>query len=264
LYDRGGIAPGLRADLALVDDLKDFRVRRVFIAGKEAAKEGKYLLPVKRSDDTAVWSSFHVKNFSVEKLALPFTGDEAWVIDISPSTVVTRKRKAAVKRDAAGCFVRDPEADIVKIAAVERHQNTGNVAVALIRGYGIRRGAIAQSIAHDSHNIIAAGIDDREIAFAVEKLLEQNGGVTLVSDGRVIERMPLPLGGLVSDRSGEWVAEKLTALHHAAHRELGVNPALEPVMSLCFMSLPVIPELKITDMGLFDVERFAFIPVSVQ
>jgi adenine deaminase len=264
LYDRGGIAPGLRADLVLVDDLKDFRVSRVFIEGKEAAKEGKYLLPVKRCDDTAVRGSFHVKDFSAEKLALRLTGDEVYVIDLSPGTVVTRKGTAVVRRDASGCFVYDPGADIVKIAVVERHQNTGNVALGLIRGYGIRQGATALSIAHDSHNIIAAGVDDREIAFAVEQLLEQNGGVTLVREGRVLERMPLPLGGLMSDQSGEWVNEKLNALHTAAFRELGVNPALEPVMSLCFMSLPVIPELKITDMGLFDVERFTFIPVSVQ
>jgi adenine deaminase len=263
LYDRGGIAPGLRADMTVVDDLKDFRVRRVFIAGTEAATEGTYLFPVNRCDDTAVRSSFHVKDFSAEKFALRLTGDEAYVIDMSPGTVVTRKGKAVVKRDASGCFVYDPDQDVAKIAVVERHQNTGGVAVGLVRGYGIRRGAIAQSIAHDSHNIIAVGVDDREIAFAVEKLLEQNGGVTVVREGRVLEKMPLPLGGLMSDQSGEWVHEKLNAIHDAAFRELGVNPKLEPVMSLCFMSLPVIPELKITDMGLFDVERFAFIPVSV-
>ncbi|MDR0387808.1 MAG: adenine deaminase [Treponema sp.] len=264
LYDRGGIAPGLRADLALVDNLKDFRVSRVFIEGKEAAAGGKYLLPVDRCDDTAVRSSFHVGDFSAEKLALHLTGDDVYVIDITPGTVVTRKGKAKVRRDASGCFVYDPGADIVKIAVVERHQNTGNVALGLLRGYGIRRGAIALSIAHDSHNIIAAGVDDREIVFAVEKLLEQNGGVTLVREGRVLEQMPLPLGGLMSDQSGEWVNKKLNAVHEAAFRELGVNPDLEPVMGLCFMSLPVIPELKITDMGLFDVERFTFIPVSVQ
>ncbi|MDR2246834.1 MAG: adenine deaminase [Treponema sp.] len=263
LYDRGGIAPGLRADLTVVEDLKDFRVSRVFIEGKEAAAGGKYLLPVRCHDGAAVRSSFHVKDFSAEKLALRLAGSEVYVIDIRPGTVVTGKGKARVKRDASGCFVHDPDADIAKIAVVERHQNTGSVALGLIRGYGIRRGAIAQSIAHDSHNIIAVGVSDREIAFAVEQLLEQNGGVTVVSGGRVLERMPLPLGGLMSDRSGEWVNKKLNAIHEAAFRELGVNPDLEPVMSLCFMSLPVIPDLKITDMGLFDVGRFSFIPIEV-
>jgi adenine deaminase len=263
LYDRGGIAPGLRADLTLVDDLKDFRVSRVFIEGKEAAKDGKYLLPIKRRGDTAVRSSFHVKDFSAEKLSLRLAGEEVYVIDIRPGTVVTGKGKAKVKRDASGCFVYDPQADIAKIAVVERHQNTGNVAPALIRGYGIKRGAIALSVAHDSHNIIAVGVSDSDIACAVEELLKQNGGAVVVRDGRTVERMPLPLGGLMSDQSGEWVNERLNSIHRAAFQELGVNPDLEPVMSLCFMALPVIPALKLTDMGLFDVERFTFIPIEV-
>jgi adenine deaminase len=263
LYDRGGIAPGLRADLTLVEDIKNFRVNRVFIKGVLAAEEGKYLLPVRRCDDRAVRSSFHVKDFSVDKLALRLKSDEVYVIDISPGTVVTGKGKAKIKRDASGCFVYDPAADIAKITVVERHQNTGNAAVGLIRGYGIKRGAIALSIAHDSHNIIAVGVKDSEIAFAVEKLLEQGGGVTLVKDGKAVETMPLPLGGLMSDQNGEWVDERLKAVHKAAFRDLGINPGLEPVMSLCFMSLPVIPEIKITDMGLFDVGQFKFIPAEV-
>jgi adenine deaminase len=179
-----------------VEDLKDFRVSRVFIEGEEAAAGGKYLLPVNRCDDAAVWSSFHVKDFSVEKLALRLMGDEVYVIDISPGTVVTGKGKAKVRRDTSDCFVHDPRQDVVKMAVVERHQNTGNVALALLRGYGIRRGAVALSIAHDSHNIIAVGIDDSEIAFAVETLLDQNGGAVLVREGRALESMPLPLGGL--------------------------------------------------------------------
>jgi adenine deaminase len=263
LYDRGGVAPGLRADLTLVDNLKDFRVNRVFIGGTLAAEEGKYLLPVKRCNNAAVRSSFHVKDFSVDRLALRLTGDEVYVIDIRPGTVVTGKGKARVRRDASGCFVYDRAADIAKLVVVERHQNTGNTALGLIRGYGIKHGAIALSIAHDSHNIIAVGVRDREIAFAVEKLLEQNGGVTVVRDGKVLEAMPLPLGGLMSDQSGEWVDERLKAVHRAAFRELGVNPDIEPVMGLCFMSLPVIPELKLTDMGLFDVGQFKFIPLEV-
>jgi adenine deaminase len=184
------------------------------------------------------------------------------VIDVYPGTVVTGKGRATIKRDASGLFVFDPQADIAKITVVERHQNTGNVALGLIRGYGIRRGAIAISIAHDSHNIIAVGTSDAEIAFAVERLLEQNGGVCVARNGVVVESMPLPLGGLMSDQRGEWVDRKLTAIHEAAFRELGVNPGIEPVMTLCFMSLAVIPELKLTDMGLVDVGQFKFIPIE--
>ena len=121
---------------------------------------------------------------------------------------------------------------------------------------------MALSIAHDSHNIIVVGVDDSEMAFAVEQLQKQEGGIVLVKDGQVIESMPMPIAGLMSDQSGEWVDRKLTAIHEKAYHELGVNADVEPVMTLCFMSLAVIPEVKLTDMGLFDVTKFAFIPVE--
>jgi adenine deaminase len=168
-----------------------------------------------------------------------------------------------VKRDARGCFVYDPAADIAKIAVVERHQNTGNVGLGLIRGYGIRRGAVALSVAHDSHNIIVVGVNDADMAAAAERLIAMGGGAVLVRDGTVLEDMPLPLGGLMSDRDGEWVDKKLISLHEKAVTGLGVSKDVEPLMTLCFMSLAVIPELKITDMGLFDVGKFAFIPIEV-
>ncbi|MDR2403091.1 MAG: adenine deaminase [Spirochaetaceae bacterium] len=262
LYDQGGIAPGLRADIAVVDNLKDFRVNRVLIGGVLVAEEGQYLLPFHRHDDSAVRFSFHVKDFSIEKFRLPLKEDRVYVIDLKPGSVVTGKGTALVKRDANGNFVYDPRANIAKVAVLERYRNTGNAAVALLRGYGIRRGAIALSVAHDSHNIIVVGVTDDDMTFAVEKLLAQGGGIMLVKDHAVLESMPLPLGGIMSDQSGEWVDQKLLTIHETAYRELGVSREMEPVMTLCFMSLPVIPELKLTDMGLFDVEQFRFIPLE--
>jgi adenine deaminase len=259
LHDRGGIAPGLRADIVMVDDLKDFRVRQTFIAGTAAAENGRYLAPVQRRDDAAVRGTFHVLDFSAKKLALPLKSDQVYVIDLKPGSVVTGKGRGRVKRDAGGRFVYDPAADIAKIAVVERHRHTGNVGLGLIRGYGIRRGAAAISVAHDSHNIIVVGVDDADMAAAVERLIAIGGGAALVRDGTVLEDMPLPLGGLMSDRDGEWVDKKLAALHRRAVADLGVSADVEPLMSLCFMSLTVIPELKITDRGLFDVGRFTFI-----
>jgi adenine deaminase len=263
LFDRGGIAPGLRADIVFVDNLADFRVNQVFIKGQLAAENGKYLPPVCRSDTAAVRGSFHVKDFSAEKLKMGLTKDHVYVIDINPGSVVTGKGTAVIKRDAGGDFVYDPAVDIVKMAVVERHQNTGNTALALLRGYGIRHGAIALSIAHDSHNIIVVGVNDEEMVCAVEHLIAQGGGIVLVKNGAVIEQMPMPLGGVMSDQNGEWVDQKLISIHEIAHRELNVNRQIEPVMTLCFMSLAVIPELKLTDMGLFDVEQFTFIPMEV-
>lgn len=262
LYDRGAIAPGLRGDIVLLDNLKDFKVAKVLINGELVAENGTYLLPVEKYDNSAVQGSFHVKDFSVDKLKMHLTSNHVHVIDIMPGGVVTGKGFADICVDPNGEFIRDPNVDIVKMAVVERHQMTGNVATALLRGYGIKHGAVALSIAHDSHNIITVGVSDEEIAFAVEALIKQNGGIVLVRDGKVVESMPMPLGGIMSDQSGAWVDKKLTAIHEAAFRELGISGSVEPVMTLCFMSLPVIPELKLTDMGLFDVTKFDFVSVE--
>lgn len=172
---------------------------------------------------------------------------------------MTKKETADIQLDENGEFVRDPKVDIVKTAVVERHQGTGNVACGFLKGYGIKEGAVALSIAHDSHNIIVVGVSDEEMEAAVNALIAQEGGIVLVKDGQVIESMPMPIAGLMSDRSGEWVDQKLTDIHEKAYSELGICGDVEPVMTLCFMSLAVIPEIKLTDMGLFDVTTFSFI-----
>ncbi|MDR2477682.1 MAG: adenine deaminase [Treponema sp.] len=265
LRDRGGFAPGLRADAALVHDLRDFHVGKVFVKGRLAAEDGRMLAPEPpRTDDAPLRASFHVKDFSAKKLAMALTSDEVWVIDVSPGSVVTGKGRAVIRRDGSGNLVFDPAPGVAKIAVVERHQNTGNVGLGLIRGYGIRRGAVAISMSHDSHNIIVVGVNDADMALAVERLIALGGGAILVMDGAVLEEMPLPLAGIMSDQNGEWVDRKLESLEQKAVEELGVNTGVEPLMTLCFMSLPVIPDLKITDMGLFDTAAFTFIPVEAK
>ena len=114
------------------------------------------------------------------------------------------------------------------------------------------------------HNIITAGVKDEDMAFAVEALITQGGGIVLVKDGVVLESMPMPVGGIMSDRDGEWVDKKLTSIHEIAYKVLGISDKVEPVMTLCFMALPVIPELKLTDKGLFDVTKFDFIAVEAE
>ena len=262
LFDRGAIAPGLRADLVILDNLHYFNVQQTFIRGKEIARDGKYLPVIHRCDISPVKSSFHVKDFSVDRLKLPMRTDHVNVIGILPGGVLTKQITAIVDRDSQGNFIYNPKLDIVKVAVVERHKYTGNVSVALLGGYGIKSGAIALSIAHDSHNIIVVGTNDNDMAFAVEKLIEQDGGIMLVLDGKVLNAMPMVAGGIMSDQSGEFVCEKLAEIHRDAFEKLKVSPEVEPVMTLCFMSLPVIPEIKLTDMGLFDVKKFAFISVE--
>ena len=262
LEDRGAIAPGLKADIVLFDNLKDFNVDNVLIDGKEVAKSGEYKLPISFYDPSSTKGSFHVKDFSKDKLKLTINSDKAYAINILPGGVVTSKEVVSIHRDENNEFVYNKEEDVVKVAVVERHQNTGNVAVGLLKGYGIKEGAIALSIAHDSHNIIVVGVNDDDMAYAVEELINQGGGIILVKDKEVIESMPMPIAGLMSDKSGEWVADRLASIHEIAHKNLSISDTVEPVMTLCFMSLAVIPELKITDMGLFDVTEFKFISIE--
>lgn len=264
LTDRGAIAPGYRADIVLLDDLKDFRVDRVWIAGQLTAEKGEYLPKIRKYPIDSVKGSVVVKDFSTDKLKMNLKGNRVNAIGILPGGVVTKKLVTEIQLDKEGEFIRDPKVDLVKVAVVERHQGTGNVACGFLQGYGIQAGAVALSVAHDSHNIIVVGVSDAEMACAVQALIAQEGGVVLVKDGQVLERMPMPIAGLMSDQSGEWVDQRLTAIHDAAWKELGIHGDVEPVMTLCFMSLAVIPEIKLTDMGLFDVNKFDFIPVEAE
>ena len=264
LKDRGAIAPGYRADIVLLDDLKDFHVDRVWVEGKLTAEDGKYLPEVKPYDISSVKGSVIVKDFSKAKFKMNLKSNKVNVIEILPGGVVTAKAVETIDLDENGEFIRNPEVDLVKVAVVERHQGTGNVACGFLKGYGIKEGAVALSVAHDSHNIIVVGVSDEEMEFAVNKLIEQEGGIVLVKNGEMIENMPMPIAGLMSDQSGEWVDKKLTSIHDKAYEELGIHGSVEPVMTLCFMSLAVIPEVKLTDMGLFDVTKFSFIPVEAE
>lgn len=262
LRDRGAIAPGYRADIVLLDDLKEFHVDKVWIEGVLTAENGNYLPEIKKYDIASVKGSVVVKDFSKDKFKMHLKSNHVNVIEILPGGVVTGKAEAVINLDENGEFVHNPKEDIVKIAVVERHHGTGNVACGFLKGYGIKEGAVALSVAHDSHNIIVAGVSDKEMEFAVKSLIEQEGGIVLVKNGTVIESMPMPIAGLMSNQSGEWVEKKLTTIHEKAYAELGICGEVEPVMTLCFMSLPVIPELKLTDMGLFDVTTFSFISVE--
>jgi len=262
MLDRGAIAPGLRADIVLLDDLKNFHVHQVFVKGEEVAREGKYLPEIHRYDIAAVKGLFNVKDFTIDKLRLRSRSKKVHVIDILPGGVVTGKGTAEIALSEEGEFIRSPEQDIVKIAVIERHHGTGNVGLGLLRGYGIKSGAVALSVAHDSHNIITVGTNDEDMVLAVENLVRQGGGIILVINGEVINSMPMVVGGIMSDRPGEWVSEKLAQIHNDAYDKLGINKEIEPVMTLCFMSLPVIPEIKLTDKGLFDVTQQAFIPIE--
>ena len=262
LKDRGMIVPGKRADLVIFENLKDFKVSSVYILGEEVARDGEYLKELKKHDFTDVSNTVHLDNFKKEMLQMWLKSDEVYAIEMIAGGVLSKKTKIKIKRDENGLFVFDKNIDACKCAVIERHHNTGKVGLGIIKGYGIQSGAIAASVAHDSHNIICIGVNDDEMNLAIENVKQNGGGFALVKDGKLIESLSLPVAGLMSDLSGEEVSKKLLSLHKKAVVELGVNESLEPVMSLTFMSLMVIPELKLTARGLFDIFENKFIDIE--
>lgn len=264
LTDRGAIAPGLRADLVIFSDLAQVEIEATYIAGELIAENGKYLPAIKRISTENVQSSVHIDNFRKEQLALRLTSSKARAIEVIPQEALTNEAIVSVQRDIQGGFVFDPQQDVTKITVIERHHNTGNVFVGLLKDYGLKKGAIGLSIAHDSHNLIVTGTNDEDMAAAVHALKEQEGGVVLIESGEVIGSMALPIAGLMSDLSGEEVAAQEAEINRLAHEVLGVSEKVDPIMTLGFMSLAVIPNLKITDIGLVDVTKFEVVPVSVE
>lgn len=264
LTDRGAIAPGLRADLVIFSDLAQPEIEATYIEGKLVAEKGTYLPTVKRISTEKVQSSVHIDKFRKEQLKLNLTSDKARAIEVIPQEALTNEAIVSVKRDDQGQFVFDPKQDVTKIAVIERHHNTGNAFVGLLKGYGVKKGAIGLSIAHDSHNLIVTGTNDEDMAAAVKTLKEQEGGVVLIESGKIIGNMALPVAGLMSDLTGEIVAQQEAKINRLAHEVLGVSNNVDPIMTLGFMSLAVIPNLKITDIGLVDVTKFEIVPVSVE
>ncbi len=262
LEGRGAIAPGYRADVVLVDNLDDFNASKVWIEGNLVAEDGKYLPETKHFDSAYVTGSVNISGFTKEKLQMHLKSNRVKTIQILTGGIVTGNKVMEIKIDDQGEFVYDPSIDCAKIAIVERHHNTGNVACGFLSDYGINQGALALTIAHDSHNVVAVGVNDDDIMTAVQAVKEQGGGIALVKDGEVLERMALPIGGLMTTEPGEKVAAQLEKMHGIAQGVLGIRDGIDPFITLSFMSLPVIPELKITDCGLFDVTKFEFTSVE--
>ena len=265
LSDRGAIAPGRRADFFLASSIdKGVIPEKVFILGRMEAEKGKILRKAPHTEPEKVAGRMDVRDFSEKKLSLKPGSDHVKVIDIIPGGVVTGSGEAYIRRDGNGEWVHEDDKDILKLAVIERHHGTGNAATALIRGYGMKHGAIATSIAHDSHNIIAIGDNDADMAAAVRKLIEIGGGITMFRDGHELGTHRLEIAGLMTDLTLEEVTECLDEMHKAAYEDLHVSKDIDPFMTLCFMALPVIPSLKLTDCGLFDVDAFAFTEMALK
>lgn len=257
LRNLGAVAPGYRADLLILDDLEAVDIVQVYAGGQLVAESGDFLLERSQLPHVPVQPSVNVPLSAID-LRIPAAEGRARVIGVIPEQIVTEalRLEPAIEE---GFVVSDPERDLLKIAVVERHRGTGNVGLGLVRGVGLERGAIASSVAHDSHNIVVVGTSDAEMKAAVAAVVEMGGGQVVLAGGEVQAACALPIAGLMSDRPLEEVQGQVEALTEAAHA-LGCTLP-DPLMTLSFLALPVIPALKLTDKGLVDVNAFDFVPL---
>ncbi len=254
LRNRGAVAPGYRADFLLVDDLAEFDVKEVYLKGKNINS-----LDFESGMSVVLPPSMHVQEpITPETFAILAGKGDIRVIGVVPEQIVTNSLTLAPKIEH-GLAVADPSRDIAKLAVIERHARTGNVGLGFIQGLGLVKGALAATLAHDSHNLIVAGTNDQDMAAAARSLIECGGGLAIVSGGALLARVELPIAGLMSDQGVDEVEKRLYDLSAAYH---GISSAprdreSHPFMTLSFMALPVIPSLKLTDMGLVDVTSFS-------
>ncbi len=261
LDDLGAIAPGYRADIITFDHLGRFRIKKVFKNGGLVAEEGKIIPPFvreNRSPSTIKRKGLRIKPLRKDGLLLRSNQSLAKVIQLIPDQIITKKViRRVVLRD--GIAYPDIKEDILKIAVVERHCATGNVGIGFVRGFGLKRGAIGSTVAHDSHNLVIVGTNDKDMLRVVETIRKMGGGLAVVSEEKVLASLPLPIAGLMADFSVVEVDRRLKSLLNAA-KGLRCNIP-DPFMTISFLSLPVIPELKLTDKGLVDVNQFKIVPV---
>jgi adenine deaminase len=258
LKDKGGIGPGMSADLVVFDNLTDLNIRMVLRRGQLVAQDGQLLPLPQKPKEVPLRSSMNINWQSARDLRIPAAGRWAKVIGIIPGEIITDNlvEEVTVDEDFA---VTDVVRDILKMAVIERHLASGNVGLGFVKGLGLKRGALGSSVAHDSHNVIVVGTNDADMLVAAREVERMRGGLVAVEEGNVLAALPLPIAGLMSDRPFEEVNVGLKALLDAAH-DLG-SGLHDPFMTLSFLALPVIPALRLTDKGLVDVIQFRFVPL---
>jgi adenine deaminase len=260
LHDRGAVAPGRRADLVVFSDLESPSIEMVFKDGALVARDGKLLDEGEPDLETGWVAGLNVKWSNLD-FAVAARGRRLRVIGCTPGELVTESltMDATIER---GNAVADTGRDLLKMAVIERHHGTGNVGTGFVKGMGLTRGAIAGTVAHDHHNLVVVGADDESMRTAVEAVAEAGGGQAAAEKDRVLARVALPIAGLMSSRPASAVGDDVRSLKRAA-KSLG-SPALDPFTTMSFLALEVVPSLKLTDLGLVDVDKFEIVPLFVK
>lgn len=257
LQDRGAIAPGRRADLLLVDNLKDFRPLAVWTKSRLVARNGSLVIDAPKQKPGFLADTVRIAPVTAESFDFKAPSEKARMIGLLPHSLITEEKIAAVKTLRDGTVRLSDNPGLVKLAVVERHRRTGRIGTCLLDpAYRLRGGAIATSVSHDSHNIVVAGDDEEDMALAVQKIEEMQDGIVMVARGEVLDALPLPVAGLISYGTPEETATAIRRLTKLAHGHYDISQD----MTLWFLALPVIPHLKLTTKGLFDVTRFDFVP----
>jgi adenine deaminase len=257
LHDRGAISPGRRADIVVFSDLAAPRAEIVFRGGEQVARDGHMLAARPQRPPSPLPPTVHLDPDRLD-FAIPATGSQMRAIGVIPDQLLTESLEVgATVRD--GQAVADPGRDLLKMAVVERHRGTGRTGLGFVRGIGLREGAIASTVAHDHHNLVVIGVDDASMRTAARAVAAADGGLAVARGSEVLALLPLPIAGLMSDRPIKEVRDGMRALLAAAH-DLGAK-LRDPFMAMSFLALEVIPSLKLTDVGLVDVERLAVVPL---
>ncbi len=262
LNNLGAIAPGYKADLIIIDDLEEFNIEDVYKDGILVAKEKQPLFKTDKNNFSKVMKTINCSKINENDIQIYFkkeSGEEKVnIITLQPYSLITKKEKEVVEIKN-NKFQFNKNKDILKLAVIERHKNTGNIGIGLVKNFKLYNGAIATSISHDSHNIIVVGDNDKDIVNAVNKVIDMDGGIAISSSNQILESLTLNIGGLMSDKDIEYVNYKFEKLMDIAYNKLKVSKDIDPFLTLSFLALPVIPEIKLTDKGLFDVQKFEFI-----
>ena len=260
LVGKGAIAPSFDADIAVFDDLKDFRCALTLKGGRVVAEDGRALFGGERYLPDAVKNTVHLGEISPARFVLRLKGERALAMRLTAGSVVTEKRVCRV--ESRGGDVALEGTDLLKLAVIERHRGTGNVGLGLLEGYGLRGGALALTIAHDSHNLIVLGDRNEDMAAAANELVRIGGGLALSQGGKV-QSLPLDIAGLMSSLPAEEYIARSEKLYEQAYA-MGVKRGFDAFMSLSFLALLVIPSLRLSDRGLFDVEKFALVGIDAE